>query len=115
MQSILEIREHWYQAYKRGDTETLKKYESPDLEVTFNGVKDYAERYLEIEKKVTDNTWFQPELSREETIEESSGLCSITGRAEITEGKAKGKVLSYSETWKYINSAWSLESLQIHA
>jgi len=113
MQTILEVRENWYRAYRCGDTEGLRKYESPNLVVTVNGAHDNADRYIEIEERVAAKTWFQPELSRDECIDERAVVCSVSGRAKVREGKAKGRVLTYNETWKNIDSGWLLESLQI--
>ncbi len=113
MENLQEIREKWYLAYKRGDVQELRKYESSRLIVEVNGEVESSERYAHIDQQFRSNTWFQPELLREEEVKSQEGSGEVTGRAEVIEGKAKGHIISYQESWKCIESVWQIEHLAI--
>ena len=115
MEGLKDIREKWYSAYKNGNVQELKKYESPNLTVKIGGKKEEGNRYLTIEENVRSNTWFQPELLRKEFYKEQETSCEVSGQAEVMEGKAKGTLILYHESWQLIDSNWQIEYLAINA
>lgn len=118
LSDIKKAREHWYQAYFEGNTETLQKIEAADFYVQSpKGKLERNKRYESIKQAIQSGKWFQSNVSKEEDALRyllNDGKAKVSGHGRtMANGDEVADVL-FEEKWVKSKQGWQVEALHLH-
>lgn len=115
---LIAARDAWYEAFFRGDTDALAKFEAEDfLAVNPQGIYDKAEQLRHIKRAVEAGKWFPKGTSQvadDLRIRFEGGLAVLTCRYSNKGGpnSAPSERAALTEVWVERGGAW--RALHLH-
>lgn len=113
---LLRIREHWLDAYARGDTAVLEQLENPQFRVTHDGtVITRDEQLSDIAQRMRNGSWAARRLAlvtRIHHVEEDGDLTTITGAGWMHSAAPPAASFSFVERWIHCDGRWQIVVLQ---
>ncbi|GAA6133638.1 hypothetical protein NBRC116188_04270 [Oceaniserpentilla sp. 4NH20-0058] len=118
LSDIKKTREHWYQAYFDGNTETLKQIEASDFYVSSaKGKQARDTRYESIQQAIKSGQWFEANVFKEEDALQfllNDGKAKISGHGRmLSNGKPFSDVI-FEENWIKSKQGWQVKALHLH-
>ena len=115
MEDLITVRDKWFDAYLKGDIETLQAIELPDFTfVSERGEETGVGRYTKIAAKMKAGIWFNPCANKRDIEIEYRHVhptCFVSGFGEITTNGRLIRRVNFAEVWVASNDCWRIQSL----
>lgn len=118
LSDIKKTREHWYNAYFKGDTDVLEKIEASDFYVTSpKGKEDRGTRYDTIKQAIETGKWFKTSITLEEDALEyllNDRKAMVLGHGRTLENGAPLLEMQFEEKWVKSKTGWQVQALHLN-
>lgn len=117
LSDIKKIREHWHQAYFKGDTDILEQIEASDFYVRSpSGKEERTNRYNNIKQAILNGQWFKTDITLEEDALKyllNDRKAKVLGHGRTLENGAI-REMDFEENWVKSKSGWQLQALHLN-